>query len=71
MGTMSNKETFDRVRQGVLSMIDAHQTEIMEGRLHLWRIVGKYLQNDLRLSWEQEEKSQSVNGKPNHSYLQR
>jgi hypothetical protein len=68
---MSNKETFDRVRQGVLSMIDAHQNEIMEGRLHLWRIVGKYLQNDLRLSWEQEEKSQSVNGKREDSYLQR
>jgi hypothetical protein len=68
---MSNKETFDRIRQSILSQLEAHRGDIEDGKLGWFRIRVFYSHNDLRIVWDHEEKSYSVNGEGDSSYLRR
>jgi hypothetical protein len=68
---MSNKETFDRIRQSILSQLEAHRGDIENGKLSWFRIRVGYSHNELRVFWEHEEKSYSVNGEGDPSYLRR
>ena len=66
---MGNKETFDRIRQSVLSQLEVHRGDIENGKLNWFRVKVGYVHNELRVIWEHEEKSYSVNG--GEPYLRR